>query len=197
MRPFPFYDMDPELSYNYILFNIFVQEPIYVKFRFNVTWRSPFEWNFNEVSSYFNILYSQFHTILHTKYSFHLFWSFVLVRSSYLWWQWVISINHAPKQTWPHYTMSPSLNCLVCSQQRPCHLTPNNSWATLSRRSLIQKIMTLSCSWKNISSPTVWCTKKLWSSIRRHVAWHSWVLLINVKIVANFLCIRNFTTSWS
>jgi hypothetical protein len=29
MKPFPFYDMkDPELSYNYILFNIFVQDPI-------------------------------------------------------------------------------------------------------------------------------------------------------------------------
>jgi hypothetical protein len=34
---------DPELSYNYILFNIFTQEPNYVQFRLNVTWRSPFE----------------------------------------------------------------------------------------------------------------------------------------------------------
>jgi hypothetical protein len=44
MKAFPFYDIkDPQLSYNYILFNIFAQESIYAKFRFNVTWRSPFE----------------------------------------------------------------------------------------------------------------------------------------------------------
>jgi hypothetical protein len=60
-----------------------------------------------------------FCTILHTKYSFQLFWSFVLAGSSYLWWQWVLSTNHAPKWIWPHCTTPPSFNYLVYSQQRP------------------------------------------------------------------------------
>jgi hypothetical protein len=37
------------------------------------------------------------------------------------------------------HTTSPSLNCLVCSQQRSCRSTPNNSRTTPSIRSLNKK----------------------------------------------------------
>jgi hypothetical protein len=64
-------------------------------------------------------------------------------------------------QTWPRYIMLPSSSHLPFSKQRPYRSTSNNLRSSPSTRRMNQKPKTLSCSWMNISSSSIWCTKNV------------------------------------